>query len=125
MDEMMLQQIRDVLLARSRQFISRPHLHAVGDQEEHENQTEIIDIAQNLEQLDRDSSLAEQERRELLAVEHALGKLMSGSFGVCEDCAEEIPHKRLLVVPEARLCANCQSFYERQTSRSRVAGASR
>ncbi len=125
MDETILHQIRDVLLARSKQFNAKPHLHAVSDMEANEAQAEIIDIAQSFEQLDRDSSLAEQERRELLAVDHALMKLMSGNFGVCEDCSEEIPHKRLMVVPEARLCANCQVVQERQTSRMRVAGATR
>lgn len=80
---------------------------------------EIIDIAQSLEQLDRDKSLAEQERRELQAIERALAKIATGSFGVCEDCDEDILLKRLQIVPEARLCAKCQAVDERQQSRQR------
>lgn len=90
-----------------------------------EPQAEIIDIAQSLEQIGRDSSLAEQERRELLAVERALAKLASGSFGICEDCGEEIPPRRLMVLPEARLCAHCQAFEERQIARTRAMVATR
>lgn len=86
-------------------------------------QAEIIDIAQSLEQIDRDSSLAEQERRELLAIERALSKMATGAFGICEDCGEAIPARRLLVLPEARLCANCQAYEERQASRLRPPGA--
>ncbi|MCM2276642.1 MAG: TraR/DksA family transcriptional regulator [Oligoflexia bacterium] len=86
-------------------------------------QAEIIDIAQNLEQLDRDSSLAEQERRKLVAIERALAKMATGSFGVCEECGEDIPPKRLMVLPEARYCANCQAFQERQSARIRQAAA--
>jgi phage/conjugal plasmid C-4 type zinc finger TraR family protein len=86
-------------------------------------QAEIIDIAQSLEQLGRDTSLAEQERRELLAVERALAKMASGSFGICEECAEEIPQRRLMVLPEARLCAHCQAYEERQNSRIRHSSA--
>jgi DnaK suppressor protein len=80
---------------------------------------EVVDIAQSLEQIDRDKSLAEQERRELTAIERALVKIATGAFGVCEDCDEDIPAKRLIVLPEARLCAKCQEFEERQQGRAR------
>jgi DnaK suppressor protein len=79
---------------------------------------EMIDIAQTLEQIGRDASLQEQERREAVAIERALAKMASGSFGICEDCSEEIPAKRLMVVPSARLCAQCQTFQEKQSSRT-------
>jgi DnaK suppressor protein len=82
-----------------------------------ETSAELIDIAQALEQLGRDTSLKEAERRELLAVERALAKMATGSFGVCEDCGDEIPPKRLMVLPEARLCAQCQAFEERQSAK--------
>ena len=81
-------------------------------------------MAQSLEQMDRDTSLAEQERREMLAIERALAKMSTGSFGVCEDCSEEIPPKRLIAIPSARLCAHCQAFEERLNSRMRVVGNS-
>ena len=87
--------------------------------------TEIIDIAQNLEQIDRDLSLAEQGRKELVAIERALAKMATAHFGICEDCGEEIPVKRLSVVPEARLCANCQAVEERQSARTRYTSAAR
>ncbi len=51
-----------------------------------------------------------------------LAKLSTGNFGSCEDCGEEIPAKRLMVLPEARLCAHCQTFEERQNARMRVPG---
>ena len=40
-------------------------------------------------------------------------------FGLCEDCEEEIPAKRLAVMPYAPLCAECQSRREprRQATR--------
>jgi phage/conjugal plasmid C-4 type zinc finger TraR family protein len=71
------------------------------------------------EQIDRDTSLHEQERRELTTIDRALTKMASGSFGVCEDCEEEIPSRRLTAVPHARLCAKCQEFEERQQGRAR------
>ena len=116
MDGNTLQQIRLVLLDRRRQ-IGGGGLEKERDYAADMSGAEIIDIAQTLEQIDRDSSLKEQERREFVAIERALVKLASGGFGVCEDCEEEIPSKRLMVVPEARLCARCQAFEERERNR--------
>ncbi len=124
MDGKTLEQIRDSLLEKWRKI----EKHVVRDFEQQEDlqsaHAEIIDIAQSLEQLGRDASLREVERRELLAIERALAKMSSGNFGVCEECVEEIPARRLLVLPEARLCASCQAFEEKQTTRSRLSGAS-
>jgi DnaK suppressor protein len=118
MDGKMLEQIRDNLLTRWKQ-IGKNSDYDTNIMELNTPQAEIIDIAQTLEQLGRDASLAEQERRELLAIERALSKMSTGSFGVCEDCGEDIPSRRLMVLPEARLCANCQTFEERQNARTR------
>lgn len=121
MDGHILEKIRGLLLARWTRSgdLAKQDIESIGE-EEPNNSAEIIDIAQALEQLGRDTSLKEAERRELLAVEKALAKMASGSFGICEDCGEEIPQKRLLVLPEARLCAHCQAYEERQAGRNRV-----
>ncbi len=42
----------------------------------------------------------------------ALKKFELGEFGICEDCGEEIPGNRLLVVPWAGLCIACQEKHE-------------
>jgi DnaK suppressor protein len=123
MDGQTLEQIRTLLLARWTRFGNNAKPEMQSAEEEMGASAEIIDIAQALEQLGRDTSLKEAERRELLAVEKALAKMATGSFGVCEDCGDEIPSKRLMVLPEARLCANCQTFEERQNARSRMNGA--
>ncbi|MCE9660795.1 MAG: TraR/DksA family transcriptional regulator [Burkholderiales bacterium] len=54
----------------------------------------------------------EREREELHQVEAALGRLDRGTYGDCEDCAEPIPLKRLLVQPAATRCAGCQTRLE-------------
>src|SRR2546423_11826954 len=109
MDGKTVQQIRDSLLERYRR---NERTSSLKDMEQNNSElnppsAEIIDIAQALEQIGRETSLAEAERRELIAVERALAKMATGNFGVCEDCGEEIPSKRLMVLPEARLCAHC------------------
>lgn len=123
MDGQTLAQIREFLLERWKKYNQAAQRDRERENEAAEMSSipaEIIDVAQSLEQLGREASLAEQERRELMAIERALAKMSTGNFGICEDCGEEIPAKRLQVLPEARLCANCQAIEEKQTSRVRV-----
>ena len=100
MDGKTVQQIRDVLLDRWRKIDAAQGRLADAHNEVYTSHAEIIDIAQALEQIGRDTSLKEVERREMLAIERALAKMSTGSFGICEDCSEEIPSKRLMVLPE-------------------------
>lgn len=122
MDGKTLEQVRDALIQKWKRMDSSSRREIDRDMDFVSAQSELIDMAQALEQLERDASLHEVERRELLAIERALAKMSSGSFGVCEDCSEEIPHKRLMVLPEARLCAHCQAFEEKQNARVRMNG---
>jgi DnaK suppressor protein len=125
MDGKTLQQIRDALLVRWKRIgrDTKNRQNEVADEGYMANaRAEVIDIAQTLEQIGRDTSLQEAERRELLAIERALAKMATGSFGICEECGEEVPSQRLVVLPEARLCAHCQAFEERQNARSRFPG---
>lgn len=42
-------------------------------------------------------------------IERALGKFDDGTFGVCEECGQEIALPRLEAKPAARLCIECAS----------------
>ena len=63
---------------------------------------DIVDRAQNLERLDRETALA-----------RARGARQSGpSRATCEECGEPIPEARRRAVPGVRLCVNCQAEQE-------------
>jgi DnaK suppressor protein len=61
---------------------------------------------------------------QLKEIDYALGKLRTrgDEFGECEDCGDEIPEKRLSVMPWARYCAECQSKLDpkRNVARTKV-----
>jgi DnaK suppressor protein len=73
-------------------------------------------------------SLASARNRDHAAqlheIDRALGKLRDHpeDFGECEDCGDEIPEKRLLVMPWARFCAECQARLDprRNVARTKV-----
>ena len=46
-------------------------------------------------------------------VELALSKLYDGTYGLCEDCGEDIPAERLKIVPGAVRCVLCQEKAEK------------
>ena len=47
-------------------------------------------------------------------IEKALRKIEDGSFGICEECGEEISIKRLEARPETTLCIRCKEDQERK-----------
>ncbi len=49
----------------------------------------------------------------LREVEHALEKLGTDRYGVCEQCGQEIAPARLEARPEARLCIDCAASSRR------------
>ena len=44
----------------------------------------------------------------------ALRKIDEGTYGICEECEEEISIERLMAVPDARYCIACQMSLERE-----------
>jgi len=42
-------------------------------------------------------------------VEHAIRRIDSGTYGVCEVCGEAIPVARLEILPYATMCVTCAS----------------
>ena len=58
--------------------------------------------------------LRDRERSLLQKIETALGKIDSGTFGVCDLCEEPIEMKRLEVRPVAELCIRCKEAEEQE-----------
>ena len=54
-----------------------------------------------------------REKSFLDKIDKALVKIEDGSFGVCEECSEEISVKRLEARPETTLCIRCKEDQER------------
>jgi DnaK suppressor protein len=56
----------------------------------------------------------DRESKQLRNARAALRRIHEGSFGVCEDCDEEISPKRLHAIPWASKCVSCQEEHERR-----------
>jgi len=55
----------------------------------------------------------DRERKLLQKILKAIQKIKDGSYGICEECGEEISESRLRVRPEATLCIKCKEEQEK------------
>jgi DnaK suppressor protein len=51
-------------------------------------------------------------RETLFKIDEALRKLYEGTYGICEDCGDEISNERMKVLPFASYCIDCQERRE-------------
>lgn len=58
--------------------------------------------------------LASNEQRSLNLIDAALRKIKDGSYGICDLCKKAIPSKRLVAMPYAPFCIQCQELEEKQ-----------
>lgn len=71
------------------------------------------DAPQRESEREMDLALTDIETQELGAVSEALRRLHSAEFGLCSDCASEIPFDRLKIEPWALRCVACETRHER------------
>ncbi len=73
-----------------------------------------VDISEDVNLMRLDA-----HRKLLINIDEALRKIREGTYGICEDCGEEISEKRLGVMPTATLCISCQENKEQMEAISR------
>jgi DnaK suppressor protein len=61
----------------------------------------------------RTSAIKEQLDKKIIQTKKALTRVKIGKYGICEDCGEMIDTDRLMVYPEATLCARDQAKREK------------
>lgn len=56
--------------------------------------------------------LRDRERRLIGKIQRALQRIEDGTYGICEECGEDISLARLKARPVTRLCINCKARQE-------------
>ena len=65
------------------------------------------DLASDTYEEEVELDLLENEHEILKEVNDALTRIEEGTFGICEECRQEISRERLQVLPYARYCLRC------------------
>lgn len=56
--------------------------------------------------------IRDRERRLIRKIQAALTRIDDGTYGICEECGEDISVPRLKARPVTRLCINCKAKQE-------------
>ena len=96
------------------------HLHEANSgslEEETEEETydnnHLADSATATLEREIDYTLEENAENLLRAIDQALERIETGTYGKCERCGREIAEERLEAIPHATRCIDCQRLAER------------
>ncbi|MFC1598859.1 TraR/DksA family transcriptional regulator [Patescibacteria group bacterium] len=78
------------------------------------------DVAQSEMFVQLDLSMRQKDREVLAGIQAALSRIGQGNFGICIECGEDIPLKRLETAPTACLCLECKT--EQEYAQARLFG---
>ena len=70
---------------------------------------ELEEEAVDLEETDIEQAILDNENALLVEVQQALARIDNGTYGICSNCGQPIPEKRLEAIPWATLCVTCES----------------
>jgi DnaK suppressor protein len=56
--------------------------------------------------------IRDRERKLIGKIKEALDRIETGTYGICEDCGEEISEPRLIARPMTTLCIDCKKKRE-------------
>jgi DnaK suppressor protein len=62
----------------------------------------------------RETLLLDHVEEQLNDIDQALGRLETGTYGVCTDCGKNIQPARLDIMPTAALCIECQRIQDKK-----------
>ena len=114
MDEKKVQKYRQRLLEEYQKLIRSINRNRLAEEEiQLENTEDEGDLATISHSKELLYNLHESDFQRLKSIQEALKRMDRGEYGECIRCSEDINEKRLMAVPWATLCINCQEEAER------------
>src|SRR6187431_3440435 len=115
LDEALLANLKDALLRKRAEILSastgtRP---LPASMDVNSRQGDLADQASGNNEVHIQLKLKQTDAKILQAIEEALNRIESGTYGVCKDCGEMIAPARLTAIPWTRVCITCK---EKQSS---------
>lgn len=97
-----LQKMKDILQQQKQEILDKSSEKLVIDTDGDE-----IDEIQGNQLIELNNQLNTRNTFKLTQIEDALTKISKSTYGLCQDCEEEIPEKRLLANPHFLTCVTC------------------
>ena len=99
--ENLLRKQAEILAERGGKSLSTP-------MDNNTRQGDMADQASGTNEVHIQLKLKQTDAKILQAIEEALERLDSGSYGLCRDCGEDIAPARLNAIPWTRVCIGCK-----------------
>ena len=99
--ENLLRKRAEILAEREGKSLSTP-------MDNNTRQGDMADQASGTNEVHIQLKLKQTDAKILQAIEEALERLDSGSYGLCRDCGEDIAPARLNAIPWTRVCIECK-----------------
>jgi DnaK suppressor protein len=114
MEKERLDYFRELLKGRLDELIAEAEKTVTGMTNDKDTFPDPTDRA-NLE-TDRNFLLRirDRERKLILKIKDALGRIEDGTFGICEECGDEISEERLKARPVTTFCIVCKTKAEEE-----------
>lgn len=97
-----LSKMKDLLLGEKKDILAQAQQEREIDVDGDE--TDVIQGNMLAEMTNRLNTRASAKLRQ---IEDALSRIDNQSYGLCQDCGESIPEKRLLLNPHFQTCVSC------------------
>ena len=111
-----MEDIKQKLQEEKEQILAELRAQAVSSKDN--SRKDVGDeVDSSVDEQERELSLLlrDRDRDRLESIEEAIQRMQTGDYGYCEECGDSIPKKRLMAMPLARMCVNCQQDQERAT----------
>ena len=73
---------------------------------------DLVDRASNIIERSLSQNLCDRESLLIEKIKRALADIADGTYGICNNCGEDIAVKRLKASPVARYCIDCKTEME-------------
>jgi DnaK suppressor protein len=117
-------------LTGKKQELEEKIKHLLSNQKEDMGKISVDSFIDDLDRADREISahtfyqLLDRKNKELERINFLIRRIQKEQdFGLCEECGRQIPEKRLLIMPEAIYCVQCQQELEKVELRKNMSKA--
>jgi DnaK suppressor protein len=109
-----LDYFRQLLNGRLEELLTEANKTVTGMTAEKENLPDPTDRASLESNRNFTLRIRDRERKLIGKIKEALERIDSGTFGVCEECDENISEARLKARPVTTLCIECKKKQEKE-----------
>ena len=105
---------KKLLTQRLNNLLDDANKTVIGMTDERQNFPDPTDRASMESDRNFELRIRDRERRLIAKIKNALVRLENGTFGICDECGEDISDERLKARPVTTLCIDCKKKQENQ-----------